>query len=221
MAEIDNAVLSGFPLRPTSVAERLAVLAPTVLFMERTGSNPDFSICLFCKDTLCQAHKHPQATSLCSQRQIQEGARITGPVYRIACGGDSDNSCSEVYIGETERTLRARFMEHRRPSSTTSEVSKHIHIQWHWTTSPYWIASPSGSNAESRRRSTYLWSPPPWTETGAATNSLTSGTDYWPVTWGKPPCPLVANNSNLSVAVNKASGEVESSGMLSFHSVWR
>ena len=33
-----------------------------------------------------------------------------------------------VWICETERTLKSRFMEHRRPSSTTSEVSKHINI---------------------------------------------------------------------------------------------
>ena len=33
-----------------------------------------------------------------------------------------------VYVGETERPLKARFSEHRRPSSTTSEVSEHIHV---------------------------------------------------------------------------------------------
>ena len=32
-------------------------------------------------------------------------------------------------IGETERSLKARFLEHRRPSSTSSEVSQHIHIE--------------------------------------------------------------------------------------------
>ena len=32
-----------------------------------------------------------------------------------------------MYVGETERSLKARFSEHRRPSSTTSEFSKHIH----------------------------------------------------------------------------------------------
>ena len=32
-----------------------------------------------------------------------------------------------TYVGETENSLKARFGEHRRPSSTTSEVSKHIH----------------------------------------------------------------------------------------------
>ena len=30
-------------------------------------------------------------------------------------------------IGETERSLKARFGEHKRPSTVTSEVSKHIH----------------------------------------------------------------------------------------------
>ncbi|KAH3863835.1 hypothetical protein DPMN_026836 [Dreissena polymorpha] len=29
-------------------------------------------------------------------------------------------------IGDTERNLKARFMEHRRPSSTSFEVSMHI-----------------------------------------------------------------------------------------------
>ena len=32
-----------------------------------------------------------------------------------------------TYVGKTERLLKARFSEHRRPSSTTSEVEKHIH----------------------------------------------------------------------------------------------
>ncbi|KAI8521389.1 hypothetical protein Bbelb_011430 [Branchiostoma belcheri] len=35
----------------------------------------------------------------------------------------------ETYIGETERSLKTRFLEHRRPSSNTSEVSQHIHIE--------------------------------------------------------------------------------------------
>ena len=48
--------------------------------------------------------------------------QVTGPVYHIPCGG-----CSASYVGETERSLKARFLEHRRPSSTTSEVSRHIH----------------------------------------------------------------------------------------------
>ena len=37
--------------------------------------------------------------------------------------------CEEFYIGETERSLKARFLEHRSPSSTSSEVSQHIHIE--------------------------------------------------------------------------------------------
>ena len=45
-----------------------------------------------------------------------------GPVYHIPC-----DSCdaSYMYIGETERTFEAWFFEHRKPSSTTSEVSRH------------------------------------------------------------------------------------------------
>ena len=47
---------------------------------------------------------------------------VTGPVYHIPC-----SSCEADYVGETERSLKARFDEHRRPSSTTSEVSRLIH----------------------------------------------------------------------------------------------
>ena len=48
--------------------------------------------------------------------------KVVGPVYKISC-----EECEATYVGETERSLKARFGEHRRPSSTTSEVSKHIH----------------------------------------------------------------------------------------------
>ena len=48
---------------------------------------------------------------------------VVGPVYKIKC-----EECETMYVGETERPLKARFSEHRRPSSTTSEVSKHIHV---------------------------------------------------------------------------------------------
>ena len=48
--------------------------------------------------------------------------KVVGPVYKISC-----EECEATYVGETECPLKARFGEHRRPSSTTSEVSKHIH----------------------------------------------------------------------------------------------
>ena len=47
---------------------------------------------------------------------------VVGPVYKIKC-----EECEAMHVGETERSLKARFSEHRRPSSTTSEVAKHIH----------------------------------------------------------------------------------------------
>ena len=48
-------------------------------------------------------------------------ANVVGPVCKIKC-----EECEATYIGETERSLKSRFNEHRRPNSTTSEVAKHI-----------------------------------------------------------------------------------------------
>ena len=49
--------------------------------------------------------------------------RIVSTIYHISCE-DSDAS----YVGETELSLKARFLEHRRPSNTSSEVSRHINV---------------------------------------------------------------------------------------------
>ncbi|XP_072017038.1 uncharacterized protein [Amphiura filiformis] len=55
---------------------------------------------------------------------------VTGPVYQIPCQGQTTRGpCSESYIGQTGRSLKTRFLEHRHPSSTSSEVSQHIHIE--------------------------------------------------------------------------------------------
>jgi hypothetical protein len=51
-----------------------------------------------------------------------EKERVIGPVYQIKC-----QDCEASYVGETERALKARFLEHRRPSSAGSEVSRHLH----------------------------------------------------------------------------------------------
>ena len=49
----------------------------------------------------------------------------TDPIYFISC---DKPSCSESYIGETERSLWTRFSEHTRPSSVgKSEVADHLH----------------------------------------------------------------------------------------------
>ncbi len=49
--------------------------------------------------------------------------RVIGPEYQISC-----KKCQATYTGETERSLKQRFLEHRRPSSVTSEVSHHVHL---------------------------------------------------------------------------------------------
>ena len=64
---------------------------------------------------------------LVSPKDKTDKGDICGPVYQIKCEGSEQDYCDHSYIGETERTLRARFSEHRRPSTTTSEVSNHIH----------------------------------------------------------------------------------------------
>ena len=67
---------------------------------------------------------------LVAPKDKSEKKDITGPVYSIHCQGQTlRGQCQEFYIGETERSLKARFLEHRRPSSTSSEVSQHIHIE--------------------------------------------------------------------------------------------
>ena len=77
------------------------------------------NVCFRPQRTLRQILVHPK-----DKPNKQE---ICGPIYHIKCLGRSKEECEHGYIGETERTLKARFMEHRRPSSTTSEVSQHIH----------------------------------------------------------------------------------------------
>ena len=47
--------------------------------------------------------------------------RVVFPIYHISCDNYDDS-----YIGETGRSLKARFSEHKRASSVNSEVSKHI-----------------------------------------------------------------------------------------------
>ena len=62
-----------------------------------------------------------------SVKDPTEKKDVCGPVYYIPCQGSDTQECSGVYIGETERKLKTRFMEHKRPSSTSSEVSQHLH----------------------------------------------------------------------------------------------
>ena len=79
----------------------------------------------------CGIMTHVKATKklkdiLCKPKDGLEPKEVCGPVYKIVCGASEGEDCPANYVGETERTLKARFAEHRRPSSSSSEVSKHI-----------------------------------------------------------------------------------------------
>ncbi|KAI8494650.1 hypothetical protein Bbelb_278760 [Branchiostoma belcheri] len=55
-----------------------------------------------------------------------------GVIYHIPCQGKNNKGpCQETYIGETERSLKARFQEHTRPRSASSEVSQHMESPGH------------------------------------------------------------------------------------------
>ena len=76
---------------------------------------------------LCPAQKIKQILSRPKDPIPPQDA--CGVVYHIKCDGSEatdESPCSESYIGETERSLRSRFLEHRRPSSIHSEISSHI-----------------------------------------------------------------------------------------------
>ena len=47
---------------------------------------------------------------------------MVGPIYHVSC-----EDCEKDYIGEMERSFKARFDKYKRPSSVSSEVSRHIH----------------------------------------------------------------------------------------------
>ena len=65
-------------------------------------------------NTLCQQLARP--------KDPVPKERVLGPIYHVSC-----EDCGKDYIGETERSFKARFDEHKRPSSVNSEVSRHIY----------------------------------------------------------------------------------------------
>ena len=60
-------------------------------------------------------------------RYTRDKEKVVGPVYHIQC-----EDCVALYVGETmgetEQSLRARFLEHHWPSTMTSAVSRHMHV---------------------------------------------------------------------------------------------
>ena len=54
------------------------------------------------------------------KNRVEKG-KVVGPVYHITC-----DDCGAMYVGEMERALKTRFLEHWRKSSVESEVSQHV-----------------------------------------------------------------------------------------------
>ena len=89
--------------------------------LRRVFNKHKVNVCFKPHQTLKQMLVHPKDKTKKSE--------VCGAIYHVHCtGSDNGNACQDSYIGETERTLKKRFLEHRRPSSSTSEVSNHIHI---------------------------------------------------------------------------------------------
>ena len=87
--------------------------------LKRIYSNYGVKVCVKPSNTLRQL--------LCAPKDKTKKDFVSGPVYHIACEGAVNSDCPDSYIGETERTLKTRFLEHCRPSNTNSEISRHLH----------------------------------------------------------------------------------------------
>ena len=61
---------------------------------------------------------------LVKPKDLVSKEKVVGPVYKIKC-----EECEVTYVGEMERSLKSRFNKYWRLSSTTSEVSKHMHLE--------------------------------------------------------------------------------------------
>ncbi|KAI8491015.1 hypothetical protein Bbelb_314340 [Branchiostoma belcheri] len=71
-----------------------------------------------------------EARVIAANTKIQPFTTLRQEVLTIGGQGTTrQGTCEESYIGETERSLGTRFLEHKRPSSLSSEVSQHIHIE--------------------------------------------------------------------------------------------
>jgi hypothetical protein len=64
---------------------------------------------------------------LCNSKQKMQ--KIYIGVYSLGCKGNEQEPCQSLYIGETERDMITRLMEHRHnvdTASTTSPISLHM-----------------------------------------------------------------------------------------------
>ena len=51
---------------------------------------------------------------------------LPGSCSRMSPQGGISEDCEASYIGETKGSLKAIFLEYRRPRATTADVSKHV-----------------------------------------------------------------------------------------------
>ena len=70
-------------------------------------------------------------------------------MYLLCDQGDGKERCTESYIGEAERTLKARYLEHRGPSSWNSRQPRdRPEHKPALTMSKFWTVTPTGSQWE-------------------------------------------------------------------------
>ena len=66
---------------------------------------------------------------LCAPRDQAKKEEASEVVYWIDCEGTEEEKCNSFYMGKTRLTLKARTSEYWRPSTSSSEVSQHLHLK--------------------------------------------------------------------------------------------
>ena len=79
------------------------------------------------KINVCFKHHQIFRQILVHPKDKTKKEEVCGPIYHTKCEGSASTSVKD-YIGENERNLKVKFMEHKRPSSSTSDVSRHINM---------------------------------------------------------------------------------------------
>ena len=107
--------------------------------LKRTGLNNKIYLC-FSNKSSTQYFRPPKekvmcepACKCCSKCVKLNLCQTKGVVYRVDC-----NLCDMIYIGETQRMIKTRILEHLNPNNNTSHVIQHAknvhngHIDFKW-----------------------------------------------------------------------------------------